>query len=351
MPEPGSNRARRARPASTTTLTPGMVSEVSAIDVASTIRLRAPGGASARPCAARSIAPNKGVISASAPSMPGSMAATRRISPSPGRKARMVPPGSARVSASASAMNCAAWRIRGAPAGAGRGSQRVSTGKARPSERMTGASSRAATGSASSVADITTMARSGRSAARASHASARPRSAFRLRSWNSSKIRQPTPGKSGSDWIMRVRIPSVTTSIRRPGTDWPRTRKPTVAPGDSPSVSARRAAAARAARRRGSSMTMRPGITSRSARGTRVVLPAPGGAVRTARPWSASARRSAGSASSMGRGAGGEAMRGVCPESGGDASGGVGAGGGGWVRVVAGRGNLGGARARGVRRA
>ena len=44
MPEPGSKRARRARPASTTTRTSGMVSEVSAIAVAST---------SLRPCGER----------------------------------------------------------------------------------------------------------------------------------------------------------------------------------------------------------------------------------------------------------------------------------------------------------
>ena len=56
-------------------------------------------------------------------------------------------------------------------------------------------------------------------------------------------------------------------------------------PTSSPRVWAMRWAAARAARRRGSSMMMRrsprQGASSR-ARGTRVVLPAPGGATRTA---------------------------------------------------------------------
>jgi hypothetical protein len=67
---------------------------------------------------------------------------------------------------------------------------------------------------ASSVADITRMRRSGRSAPRASHVSARPRSALRERSWNSSKMTVPMPGRSGASCTMRVRMPSVTTSIR-----------------------------------------------------------------------------------------------------------------------------------------
>ena len=136
----------------------------------------------------------------------------------------MVPPR-VRVAASASAISRAASGTSRLPAGSGRSSQRVSTGKARPSERMTGAPSKSvATGWASSVADMTTSARSGRSAARASHARASPRSAFRLRSWNSSKMTQPTPSSEGSDCSIRVRMPSVTTSIRLPGTDSPRMR-------------------------------------------------------------------------------------------------------------------------------
>ena len=113
----------------------------------------------------------------------------------------------------------------------GRSSQRVSTGQARPSAVTTGAPPiSSATGAASSVADITRSSRSGRSAARTSSASASPRSACSARSWNSSKITQPTPGSSGSDWIIRVRMPSVTTSIAAPGTASPRMRKPTAPP-------------------------------------------------------------------------------------------------------------------------
>ena len=43
-----------------------------------------------------------------------------------------------------------------------------------------------------------------------SSASARPRSAARWRSWNSSNSSAPTPSSVGSSWIMRVRMPSVT---------------------------------------------------------------------------------------------------------------------------------------------
>src|SRR5690606_18582326 len=73
-------------------------------------------------------------------------------------------------------------------------------------------------------------------------------------------------------------------------------------PTGSPSVVAMRSAAALAAIRRGSSMTIRPS-TSRAApraSGTRVVLPAPGGATSTARPASPRAAISAGSAASLG---------------------------------------------------
>ena len=154
-------------------------------------------------------------------------------------------------------------RFEPLPGGGGRSRQRRSTMKPRPSEVTTGASSIAATGPASSVADVTSICRSGRNACRTSHVSARPRSAFRERSWNSSKTTQPTPASSGSLWIIRVRMPSVTTSIRVAAetSASPRIRKPIVRPTGSPSISAMRAAAARAARRRGSSITIRPAIS------------------------------------------------------------------------------------------
>ena len=57
MPERGSKLGRRASPASITTRTPSMVSEVSAIDVASTTRRRAPPGDTARSCSAADSSP------------------------------------------------------------------------------------------------------------------------------------------------------------------------------------------------------------------------------------------------------------------------------------------------------
>ena len=83
-----------------------------------------------------------------------------------------------------------------------------------------------------------------------------------------------------------------------------RTRNPTVSPTCSPNVDAIRAAAARAASRRGSRtrifLPLAHGSSSRTS-GTRVVLPAPGGATSTAALLPASAAARSGSASSMGR--------------------------------------------------
>ncbi len=303
MPEPGSKRARRARPPSTTTRTSGMVSEVSAIAVARTTLRPSASGTSAARCFSKGSAPCSGCTTTPAGSCGSSRAAVRAISPTPGRNTS-TPPSvcrSAVITRSATASSKRGpWP---APADHGRSSHRVSTGNARPSAVRTGASPiSAATGAASSVADIASRRRSGRSAARISSASARPRSPCRLRSWNSSKIRQPMPGSSGFDWIIRVRMPSVTTSIRRPGTASPRMRYPTLAPGRSPRLSASRAAAARAATRRGSSMTMRPDTSPSlaSQSGTRVVLPAPGGACSTARPAERRAAERAGRIGSIG---------------------------------------------------
>ena len=210
MPLAGSNRARRDRPPSTTTRISGRVSEVSAMDVASTMRRPSATGPVAARWAAKSIAPNSGRTTQPGGRRPFSSASTFLISPSPGRKASTPP----------SAVSDTACRIRSAIAGSrrigpsGLGSQRVSTGKARPAEVITGASPiRAATGAASSVADITITTSSSRRAARTSSARASPRSAFSERSWNSSKISAPIPSSDGSDWIIRVRMPSVTTSI------------------------------------------------------------------------------------------------------------------------------------------
>ena len=62
----------------------------------------------------------------------------------------------------------------------------------------------------------------------ASSARARPRSASRERSWNSSNRTAATPSSAGSSRIMRAKTPSVTTSIRvlRPILEPRRTRRP-----------------------------------------------------------------------------------------------------------------------------
>ncbi len=155
---------------------------------------------------------------------------------------------------------------------------------------------------------MTSSLRSSRKPPCASSAKARPRSASSERSWNSSNRTAATPSSAGSSRICRVNTPSVTTSMRvRLDTRLVRrTRRPIVSPTFSPSVAAMRAAAARAARRRGSMRMSRLFFahgSSRSASGTRVVLPAPGGATSTAPECAASAERSAGSASSIGRAA------------------------------------------------
>ena len=103
-----------------------------------------------------------------------------------------------------------------------------------------------------------------------------------------------------------MNTPSVTTSMRVLAEIFEpkRTRNPTVSPVRSPNVFAMRSAAARAAMRRGSSTRIFPLAHGSlfSTSGTRVVLPAPGGATSTATFDERNAAVSAGSASSMGRG-------------------------------------------------
>ena len=104
-----------------------------------------------------------------------------------------------------------------------------------------------------------------------------------------------------------MKTPSVTTSIRVFGPDFEtiRARNPIRSPTASDKVRAMRSAAALAAMRRGSSTRiLRPSsqLSSIKASGTRVVLPAPGGATRTADARVASAARNSGSAASIGSG-------------------------------------------------
>ena len=232
---------------------------------------------------------------------PCKVSATRRISPWPGRKTR-IEPLSLPSASSVTRTTSSSIRALGL-----RPTYRVATVKARPWLSISGASpSSACTRAPSSVADMTRSLRSSRRPCCASSAKARPRSASSERSWNSSNRTAATPSSAGSSKIIRVNTPSVTTSMRvrfdvrlvR------RTRSPIVSPTFSSNVAAMRAAAARAARRRGSSRIRRlPSAqgSSSSASGARVVLPAPGGATSTAFECVASAERSSGSASSIGR--------------------------------------------------
>jgi hypothetical protein len=206
MPEPGSNRARRARPPSTTTRMSGKVSEVSAIEVASTI-----------------LRPQRAPAPRAAPQGPSRRTAAGSCSPAVAQQrldpADLALAGQEDQHAALGLLQRLPHQRRHRRLEAqrgirGRGSQRVSTGKARPSAVITGAPPiSAATGAASSVADITTSARSGRSA-RAPPAQGQAKVGLQAAFVKFVEDHAPTPGNSASDWIIRVRMPSVTTSIR-----------------------------------------------------------------------------------------------------------------------------------------
>ena len=145
--------------------------------------------------------------------------------------------------------------------------------------------------------------------ARSRATSASARSPSRWRSWNSSMITQPTPRSSGS----REQPPGQHALGDEP--DPGRARRPgdRSGPRSRPRRRARRRArsrpalaASRAASRRGCSTTISPSTTpaSSSAPGTRVVLPAPGGATSTHTPRSRTAATTSGSTSSIGNASG-----------------------------------------------
>ncbi|CAB4599595.1 unannotated protein [freshwater metagenome] len=96
------------------------------------------------------------------------------------------------------------------------GAHFTSTGNCRPSLVITGVSSPNTRSNplVSAVADIASTRRPGRSKRRASRAKAKPRSVGRLRSCTSSKITSAVPARLGSFCRRRVRMPSVTTSMR-----------------------------------------------------------------------------------------------------------------------------------------
>ena len=261
------------------------------MSVARTTRRRPAGeGANARSCSWSDSAPKSVRTSTSSGRpRPPSNDSTRRMSAAPARNTRTSPVSCSSACCTAAAVASAMRGDRPVCCSVGR--HRISTGCVRPSLVITGAGwlrpMTPATRSVSRVADMARMRRSGRSASRVSSVKARARSVWRFRSWISSKITMPVRGSDGSRWRRRVRMPSVTTSMRvsRPTRRSSRVRYPTVPPTSSPSRSAMRRAAARAARRRGSSITIRRSSNHGSASrrsGTMVVLPAPGGAWSTA---------------------------------------------------------------------
>jgi hypothetical protein len=276
-----------------------MVRLVSAIAVASTTRRRPGTAVRARSWSAAARRPCSASTSTCGPASPIADA-TRRISGAPGRNTSTSPSSMRRArwtaAATASGWSC---MVEGPSQ-----SMRTGWGVAPPS--MTGApSSTSATAAPSSVADITTRRRSGRSVARMSSSSASAVSTSRLRSWNSSRTTAAMPSSDASACRRRISTPSVTTSTRvAPDTFVsPRMRQPTRRPTASPRVAAMRCAAARAARRRGSTSSTRPSHHGASsiASGTTVVLPLPGGATSTAaEPGGVRASRSAPRTSWMG---------------------------------------------------
>mmetsp|Transcript_26863 Transcript_26863/g.58758 ORF Transcript_26863/g.58758 Transcript_26863/m.58758 type:complete len:207 (-) Transcript_26863:362-982(-) len=147
------------------------------------------------------------------------------------------------------------------------------------------------TSSPSSVALITTRCKSSRKLCCTSRHKANPVSVRTPRSWNSSNMIVDIPVSSGSSRTMLSRMPSVTTNIRVEDGDCltsPRIMRPMVCPTLSLSEDAIRVAADRAATRRGSTRIILPPsfseseyCSNKSASGTMVVLPAPGGASRS----------------------------------------------------------------------
>ena len=89
----------------------------------------------------------------------------------------------------------------------------TSTGYCFPSLTATGQFNKAVNCGMFNVADITIMRKSGLNICCASRHKAMATSANKLRSWNSSKITKPTFSNALSVCNMRVKIPSVTTSI------------------------------------------------------------------------------------------------------------------------------------------
>ena len=193
-----------------------MVRLVSAMLVASTtLRDPAAAGASAASCAsARQLAEQRQQLRAGG----AGLLAEQLLHAADLARARAGTPARRPAPRAAPASPAAPRGARAAPGRAPRAAAAApcprsasATRNARPGALTSGASpSRRATAVPSRVADMTSRRSSGARLARASRHSARPRSACRLRSWNSSKMTAATPSSAGSDCSIRVSTPSVT---------------------------------------------------------------------------------------------------------------------------------------------
>ena len=210
----GEARPRRVarhpgEPASITATTPSIVTEVSATLVAR-ITLRRSARATARSCSSAERSPCSGNTSRSARG--------RQLGQVLGGAADLAGAGQEHQHVAVEPLvDQAPHRRRHLLAherSSGGGTCSTSTGNVRPSDTITGAARNAATGSGSSVADITTSLRSGRAPRRSRWHSASARSPARWRSWNSSRITTPMPRSVGSPSSWRVRTPSVTKRMR-----------------------------------------------------------------------------------------------------------------------------------------
>ena len=280
--------AARAQARNRSTMrTPSMVSEVSAIDVASTT-LRRPGGAGAiaRSCIVARRAhhkapphryPDRRCARAATPRC-GGFRPRRAERPAANPRRRAAP---ARPHRRPAARSAAAHRARDSASRPGTRGLRSRS----PAHRRAASPTRAP----SSVADMTRSLRSSRRPCCTSRASAKPeigveRALMEFVEQNRGDARRA----SGSSRMSRVNTPSVTTSIR-------------VAPRDFASRSARDSRRCRRpsrqgrrhARGRGAGgeparlehedlLPLPPRLRPASTSGTRVVLPAPGGATSTA---------------------------------------------------------------------
>ena len=314
MPVPGSKRARRTRPESTIRRMPSIVRLVSAMLVASTI-LRSPvrAGCNARSCCSIGSSPYNGNTRTPVGSaLSSSCRCVRRISPWPGRNTSTSPV--LRRCALTIVVAAMRGRSRSVSGGALRRSTArtryfVVTSKLRPAAVTIGASPssfdyRSAIERRGHDQDAQIVAHVLLRIQTQCQAEIGMQAAFvkliedqQADEFERGIVLQPARQDAFGDDFDPRGVADARFQTRAVTDRWP-----TLSPSDS----AMRVATARAASRRGSSMTMRclpsHGASS-NANGTRVDLPAPGGACSTTLRCATSAARSSGSAVSMGRGA------------------------------------------------